>query len=78
MKPLVFSQRVSQALPLTTEQGRRQAVAFALRFAQGTVLAPALYERTLLDCFVRGELTLDELETKLNQEAADLHARHAG
>lgn len=78
MKPLVFPRRASQALPLTTEQGRRQAVAFALRFAQGTALAPTPYEQVLLNCFVRGELTLDELEAELNQAAADLHACYAG
>lgn len=78
MKPTIFSPGASHAPSLTTEQDRRRAVAFALRFACGTHLDPTPYERVLLDCFVRGELTLDELEADLAQAAADEHACYAG
>ena len=39
---------------LAHERGRRRLVRVALNIAQGTPLAPKLYERVLLDQFVRG------------------------
>ncbi|SMB81467.1 hypothetical protein SAMN00120144_4300 [Hymenobacter roseosalivarius DSM 11622] len=47
--------------PLTTEHGRQRLVTAALRMAQGGHLMPKAYERMLLDQFVRGTLTLDEV-----------------
>ena len=54
---------------LTTEQGRRRLVAAALNLTQNTPLQPREYERMLLDQFVRGTLTLDQVISLL--DAAD-------
>jgi hypothetical protein len=48
-------------LDLQTEAGRQRALAFALALTEGTRWAPSCYERELLDRFVWGELTLDEV-----------------
>ncbi|KAA9327714.1 hypothetical protein F0P96_17210 [Hymenobacter busanensis] len=57
--------------PLSSPVQRQQAVAFVLRLAQGTRLEPLVPEQQLLAEFVAGELTLDELEVQLEQQAAD-------
>jgi hypothetical protein len=54
-----------QTSPLTTEQGRRRAVTVALTLTENTHLAPKHYERMLLEQFVRGELTIDQVVAKL-------------
>lgn len=59
---------LSRTPPLDTRQGRQQAVAFALRFTQGTPLAPGPREQQLLGYFVRGELTLDEVTAILEAQ----------
>ena len=46
---------------LATEQDRRRIVTAALDFTQPTALAATPYERQLLDQFVRGFLTIDEV-----------------
>ena len=46
---------------LTTEQGRRRMVSVILRITKGTGIKPEVYERMLLDQFVRGELTDDHV-----------------
>ena len=55
---------------LTTEEGRRRALAATLVLTENTTLAPSRYERELLDRFVWGELTLDEVEACLAFAAA--------
>ena len=50
---------------LSTEAVRQQAVRFALRLTEGTLLAPANYERMLLEQFVRGDLTIDQVLARL-------------
>ena len=51
--------------PLGTEKSRRRLVAAALNLTQGTPLAPNQYEQMLLDQFIRGTLTLDQVLTLL-------------
>ena len=61
-----LSQHLRQhASPLDTESGRQRLVTAALNLTQGTALAPKAYERMLLDHFVRGILTLDEVLARL-------------
>jgi TolB-like protein len=50
---------------LSTAQGRQRVVAAAIDFTQGTALAPQRYERALLDLFVRGFLTIDQVMERL-------------
>lgn len=50
---------------LLTEDGRRHALAAVLTLTENTRLAPSVYERELLDRFVWGELTLDQVEARL-------------
>ena len=50
---------------LGTEQARRRAVLIALSLSENTPLAPQAYERMLLDQFIRGELTLDQVIIQL-------------
>ena len=54
---------VNQSSPslLETEQGRQRLVTAALKLTENTALAPREYERMLLDQFVHGELTIDEV-----------------
>ncbi|HEX8657920.1 MAG TPA: hypothetical protein VF690_10315 [Hymenobacter sp.] len=49
----------------TTEQARRRLVNNALKLTDNTSLAAGPYERLLLDRFVRGELTIDQVLTYL-------------
>lgn len=49
---------------LTASQ-RTKAVAFARTLTENIHLAPNAYERLLLNRFVRGVLTLDEVEERL-------------
>ncbi len=46
---------------LATVQGRQHAVTAALRFTEGTALAPSEREMLLLERFVHGDLTLDQV-----------------
>ena len=50
---------------LVTEEGRRRVLAAVLALTANTRLAPSRYERELLDRFVWGELTLDQVEERL-------------
>jgi hypothetical protein len=50
---------------LATVQSRQRLVAAAIDFTQGTALAPQQYERALLDLFVRGFLTIDQVIERL-------------
>lgn len=51
--------------PLDSTSSRQRAVAFALALAENTSLQPAEWEHTLLQLFIAGELSLDELEARL-------------
>ncbi|GAA4054894.1 hypothetical protein GCM10022409_47530 [Hymenobacter glaciei] len=64
---------MSSLLPpiLATEQGRRRALRAALRLAEATPLAPNAYEQELLAQFVRGDLTLDQLEYRMEVHRRD-------
>jgi hypothetical protein len=55
---------------LNTEQGRRQAVQFALALTRDTQLAPKPYEEQLLAQFVRGELSIDQVLSHLEEPGA--------
>ncbi len=55
-----------QASLLDTEHGRQRLVTAALNIVHGTRLMPQEYERMLLDQFVRGNLTLDEVIARLD------------
>ena len=50
---------------LVTEDGRRRVLVAVLTLTENTCLAPSVYERELLDRFVWGELTLDQVEAHL-------------
>lgn len=50
---------------LATVQSRQRIVAAAIDFTQDTALAPQQYERALLDLFVRGFLTIDQVMERL-------------
>lgn len=64
-----LSQHLRQhSSPLDTEPGRQRLVTAALNLTQGTTLAPKAYKRMLLDHFVRGTLTLDEVLARLDAQ----------
>ena len=65
MKLSLSSTLPPSASLLDTEHGRQRLVTVALRVAEGTRLMPKQYERMLLDQFVRGNLTLDEVVARL-------------
>jgi hypothetical protein len=50
---------------LATVQSRHRLVEAALDFTQDTPLSPQHYERALLDLFVRGFLTIDQVIERL-------------
>jgi hypothetical protein len=61
MKPL-------QTSDLNRRDARERAVAWALNITQNTPLAPKYHEQQLLDKFVLGELSLDELISSLEKQ----------
>jgi len=50
-----------QPASLATEQSRQRLVEAVISFTQGTSIFPEPYERQLLDQFVRGRMTIDEV-----------------
>ncbi len=56
---------------LATEQDRRRALRAALCLAEATPLAPNVYEQELLAQFVSGDLTLDQLEYRMEVHRRD-------
>ena len=50
---------------LATQDGRRRALDAVLILTENTRRAPLAYERELVERFVWGELTLDEVEARL-------------
>ncbi len=67
----------SSVLLLATAPGRQRLADFALRFAHGTPLDPDPYERRRLSAFVRGEVTIDQLEAQLAARPAPAVQRAA-
>ncbi|MBJ6110797.1 hypothetical protein JAO73_17365 [Hymenobacter sp. BT523] len=65
MKTPDLLQAGPSASVLATAQGRQRLVMTALRLTENTALAPQAYERALLDRFVAGELTIDEVLQRL-------------
>ena len=61
-----------QPAPFTTEHNRQRAVTFALALTRNTSLAPQPYEQMLLDQFVRGEMTIDQVLTCLDNPESNL------
>jgi hypothetical protein len=57
-----------QPSDLKQRDGRERAVAWALTITQNTPLAPKQHEQQLLNQFVAGELTLDEVISLLEDE----------
>lgn len=53
---------------LTTERGRQWLVTAALNIVDGTSLAPKQYEKMLLDQFVLGDLTIDQVIARLDSQ----------
>lgn len=68
MKSSVSFHLNQQASWLNTEHGRQRLVTVALNIAHGTPLMPKAYERMLLDQFVRGNLTLEEVIARLDAQ----------
>ncbi|GAB3637959.1 hypothetical protein GCM10027422_35490 [Hymenobacter arcticus] len=66
MKPSLSLHLSRKPSLLDTEHGRQRLVTAALNIAQGTPLMPKMYERLLLDQFVRGVLTLEEVIARLD------------
>ena len=50
---------------LSSEQGRKRLVASILGFTENMSIAASVLERDLLDRFVLGELTIDEVVSQL-------------
>ncbi|HEX8328797.1 MAG TPA: hypothetical protein VF629_14750 [Hymenobacter sp.] len=62
----VFSNGLSQVdSVLASEQGRQRVLKAALRITENTPIAPNDYERMLLDQFVVGQLTIDQVVAQL-------------
>ncbi len=57
-----------QSALLATEAGRRRLVDGAVNLTLHTRLAPPPYERMLLDQFVRGTLTIDQVLALLDAQ----------
>ena len=50
------------------EQQRRRAIAWTLSLAENTSLAPLSAEQALLECYARGECTLDQILVHLDEQ----------
>lgn len=50
---------------LDTAHGRQRLLTAVLNLVHGTRLEPQAYERMLLDQFVRGELTIEQVQAQL-------------
>lgn len=53
---------------LASEQGRQRLLKTALRITENTAIAPDAYERMLLDQFVVGQLTIDQVLAQLEAQ----------
>jgi hypothetical protein len=52
---------------------RQRAVESALNFVNNTDLDPSAYERNLLEQFVQGELSIDQVQVMLEQNLSQLN-----
>ena len=66
-----LSKQVPSYLGLSYEQTLQQNVQFALNLVENTPLSPDNYEWQLLEQYVRGEVTLGQMITRL--EAREPH-----
>jgi hypothetical protein len=77
--PILYFNNSSMAIPapltmdlsssvLASELGRQRLVASVLSFTENTSLTPSTLERELLGRFVQGELTIDEVVARLEDE----------
>lgn len=53
---------------LASQQGRERVLRAALRITENTLIAPDDYERKLLDQFVVGQLTIDQVLAQLEAQ----------
>jgi hypothetical protein len=58
-----------QVSSLATEQSRQRLVSAVISFTQGTSIFIEPYEKQLLDQFVRGRMTIDEVVYYLETSA---------
>ncbi|HLK97132.1 MAG TPA: hypothetical protein VK364_05135 [Hymenobacter sp.] len=65
------------AASLSSLQDGRVAVSYALYFTQNNFLTPGPYKQLLLDAFVRGELTMDQLLVHLEAQEYEQERRPA-
>jgi len=65
MKPSLSLHLSQKEALLDTVHGRQRLVTAALHLVEGTRLMPKQYERMLLDQFVRGNLTIDQVIARL-------------
>jgi hypothetical protein len=65
MKTLLALWSSQQPSLLATEQGRRRLVSLLKNLTEGTHLYPSLSELRLLDLYVSGELSVEELIVSL-------------
>jgi len=72
MNPSYSNSINSASSILATQQGRQRLVRAVLSFTEGTPLYPASYEQLLLDQFVQGWLTIDEVASRLDKQSTDL------
>ncbi len=70
MRTSASSYLLMSASPLATEQSRQRLVKAVIAFTEGTALFPQAYEQQLLDQFVRGRLTIDEVVYYLEAQAS--------
>jgi hypothetical protein len=62
-----FPQTSKQAQLLSTPQHRQRLVTAALDFVKGTPLFPSVYEHHLLEQFVQGSLTIEQVIVRLDK-----------
>jgi hypothetical protein len=68
MKPSFSYYLSSKSILHSTEQERKRLVTMALGLVASPPLAPKPYERMLLEQFVRGNLSIDQVLTHLEHQ----------
>lgn len=66
------------ALLLTTQSGRQRLLRLALNLTEGTSAAPQAAERKLLEQFVQGELSIDQVIEQVDQAPQGLDEAQQG
>ena len=59
---------------MNNEQERREMVAAALSWTKTTAITPSLYEKQLLQQYIRGVLTIDQV-IELLEENNEMHMK---